>query len=1063
MRVLRQKNVYFVDLSKSIYRGFVETTLRKEPGEAIAVYRIADLEILAVEILDAGSAVSAPYELRDLAETINRHEASFGRSLWSDMCAENTLQISVPEDAEEVRVRITYRPGQHNDAVCFYRPVSEEDRHREAVATNRMFDSSAVFPSLLTPHKNEWELVYIVPNSEEIKIVSPGVFRSVREEQAVTLYSYSVDMACSGHLNFGIGTFDAYEVATGDDKRAVYIPKSLERCKESVKDFCADVESLIRYAEHFLQREYPFKVLSIALLFGDADRVYGQNTAFLAISNLSADSDIEPMFVMKRLAADIVSAQIFYFYFSVVDAADFWVFEGLKGYFHDYCVRYLLGNNEALYTLKKDRDYVLENDVVEYALYDTRRTLLSMRSRFFRTKAKVFFHVLEGSLSRAFMEKIANYALKRREDVGESYSCEFIRLVKDVTGKDLKPLFEAYVFRPGAVRVRFSFSINKKTNRVDFNIAQMPTSVLLNANRAVCGPVTIRAYEMEGVFEHAFALDQESFFYYHPRTKKKKKVEEEEEIMPLLWMRVDPKGEHLAKMVLEQPDYMFIEQLLDKNVVGQMEALESLSVKPSTQVCEIFERILENAHVFYKIRVEVLYILSRTVVGTYYGFQRLIQYFIKKYCVQTSTVVKPNDFMFIPYFLQKHLVKALSLTDPFVFRSYSGREVGSASIVCAFIINILRFNDNSLNAYSDSWYIASVIEDLSFPLSVAGDADAEKTDTRSVQTRQRRDEISDLFISEETNASFSRRDFEDSSDATQLCNELDRSGEDAKTPEEHRMRMMPEYGEGSLEPDTNYLQTSIDEIERFRILDMVFPSHRNLVTKACIYALGRLSLFGKMGLRKDTLLQLSEYPNIDQVRIAATEVLVILFYEDEGVIEAVLRRMLSESFTIKSVVLRVLRTLGCSSRLGVKRALKRGRAELFDLLRASQGNLVVRELVSDLIYLVEDADMSPEEYRRAVVSKYQSTFSADVYRALGKLDRDVRKTRVAVRLGNMGALRKRLLHTEYIVRLPVPKRTRSRKLTAGWEERSVPEDAGKIRIPGCFRIQIPGLDGAARS
>lgn len=1030
MRVLRQKNVYFVDLNKNIYKGFVETTIERKEGENAAVYAVKDLEIVRADILIGERLIEASYEIRDLKDVIDRYERTFDKGMWKAINIDGSMKVLIPKDIRETVfvMRITYRMADNNSAIEFYKPVSEGDKHKEVVAINRLFDSSAIFPSLITPFKNEWELVYILPSNEEAKIISPGTFKGVREEETVTLHLYSVDLAHSGHINFCAGTFDTYEVVTGDDKRAVHLPKGLDGYKECVREFCGDIENLIRYSEGFLQREYPFKTLYVVFVFNDTDKIYGRNTAFLNISNLTSTNDIEPMFILKKTSADVISSQIFYFYLSMFELVDFWISEGMKGYFYDYCVRYLLGNNEFLYTLKKDRDHVLDNDVTEYALYDTRRTLLSMTSRFFRTKSKVFFHVLEGSLSRAFMEKIANYALKRREEVREDYTYEFVRLVKDVTGKDLKPLFETYVFRPGAVRMKLSFTINRKTNRVDFTIDQSPTSVFMNGNKTINGPVTVRAYEMEGIFEHVLTLDQECSFYYHPRTKKKKKIDEEEEVMPLLWIRVDPKGEHLARVILEQPDYMFVEQLLDKNVVGQMEALENLSVKPSVQICEAFERILENTHVFYKIRIDVLYVLSRTVVGTYYGFQRLIQYFIKKYCVQTSTVVKPNDFMFIPYFIQKHLVKALSLTDPFIFRSYSGREVGSASIVCAFIINILKFNDNSLNSYSDGWYLASVIEDLSLPLSSIDYSRSHKREAAHVERYRHKgkDEISEMFKLEEANVVFdTSADGKLSDERTAGSILEDRNLEYTSLRKEngvfvedgvHRPRGVDKI---EADDDTDYVQLSIDEIERFRILDMVFPSHKNLVTKACIYALGRLSLFGKVGMNKETLIQLSKYPNYNGVRVAALEVLITLFYGDDAVVRFVFEVIMSETFTMKCAILSLMIKLSLCSKFGLKTALKRRRADLFKLLRINQESVFIRDKVCDLIYLIEDADISAEERFGSITGSYETTFSTDVYKALNKFGRDVKKgASLTIRLSNMDMLRKKLLHTEYIIRLP---------------------------------------------
>ncbi|WEL39399.1 transcription initiation factor TFIID subunit 2 [Encephalitozoon hellem] len=1081
MKVIQQRNVYFVDLGKCIYRGFIETAIERDSGENVLVYRSKDLDILKVDIIASGKLRVADYMSRDATAAIDKNEASFSRNMWKNISSEGILEVQIPEEVKEdtFTVRVLYKAKENNNSIEFYKPVSSEDKHKEIVASNRMFDSSSIFPSFSVPYKSKWELVYILPSNDETKIISPGILKSIKEEEDVILYSYVVDMAYSGAINFCIGTFDSYEVSTGDDRKAVCIPKGFDGYKDCVREFCCDVENLIRYSEYFLQREYPFKALSIAFVFGDADKVYGESTAFLALSNLTFLNDIEPMFLLKRIICDILSSQIFYFYFSVVERADFWISEGMKGYFEDYCVRHFLGNNEFLYGLKKDKDYILDRDVTEYALYDTRRTFFSMREKFFKTKSKVFFHLLEGNLSRAFMEKILNYTIKKKSDVRENYSFEFVKLVKDVTGKDLRSLFETYVFRPGVVKVRLGFTINKKNNRVDFTASQIPTSIFSNGNKTISGPVTICSYEMEGIFEHVFMLDRENHFYYHPKTKKKKKSEEEEEVMPLLWIRADTKGEHLAKIVIEQPDYMFIEQLLDKNIIGQMEALENLSIKPSTHVCEIFERMLENTHIFYKIRIHILYILSRTIVGSYYGFQRLIQYFVKKYCVQTSTIVKPNDFSFIPYFIQKHLVKALSYADPFVFKNYSGREVGSASIISAFIINILKFNDNSFNSYSDGWYISSVIESLSFPLSSMSFSEFYsdkytkfKGEGYSSRGKEKAgDDINELFKVERVDAKDSmpgssisginnkkstdtpspNEDYENTPSLYSSANNSDIKIENNKSSEEHKKGEKTEPLEN---PD--YLHLSISEIERFRILDMVFPSHRNLVSKSCLYALGRISLFGMASLRKNALIQLSKYPNFCSIRVAALEVLLALFYEDEEVVEEVLEMLEKETFTIKCMTFDIMITLGLSPKFGFKKVLKGKRKKMFRLLRLNQGSITIKEKITSLIYLIEDMELTRDDYQKAVAKVYEDTLPDDLRKTINRLGREFMGDRhTSLKLSSMGVLKRKLLQTEYLIRIPISKRSKLSRKSMVHKEESLHVDASADSPKRAIYVKAP--------
>ncbi|EOB11774.1 hypothetical protein NBO_866gi001, partial [Nosema bombycis CQ1] len=324
--------------------------------------------------------------------------------------------------------------------------------------------------------------------------------------------------------------------------------------------------------------------------------------------------------------------------------------------------------------------------------------------------------------------------------------------------------------------------------------------------------------------------------------------------MPLLWIRVDPKGEHFLNSLVEQPDYMFIEQLLDKNVNGQIEAIDYLSKRPSIQICETFERILENTQMFYRVRVRILYVLAKISLENYIGFQRVIQFFIKKFCVQSSTVIKPNDFNFINYFLQKNSIEALSFTNPSIVKKYNGRTVRSANIICAFMINILRFNDNSMNSFSDSEYISNVIKGLARPL---------------IEISQRKVKEDNMMNENGIKIEDNDNDIEDH-DSINMMN-------DSIKIEEHDLEDNPFFYDDlqNEEPSSsssdstntlNYVDIAVKEVERYRLLDMVFPSHENKITESALYLLGKLAISNCISLKKETLLSLSEYPNAYSVR-----------------------------------------------------------------------------------------------------------------------------------------------------------------------------------------------------
>ena len=51
MKVLGQKNAYYIDLNKNIYRGYVETTLVRGPNERYIIYRSTNLDISKISMV----------------------------------------------------------------------------------------------------------------------------------------------------------------------------------------------------------------------------------------------------------------------------------------------------------------------------------------------------------------------------------------------------------------------------------------------------------------------------------------------------------------------------------------------------------------------------------------------------------------------------------------------------------------------------------------------------------------------------------------------------------------------------------------------------------------------------------------------------------------------------------------------------------------------------------------------------------------------------------------------------------------------------------------------------
>lgn len=918
MRIEHQKNVYYLDLSKNLYRGYIETSIIRDINERSIIYNIRHLEIEEVVIISELNSIEANFEY------------------LSD--SNNKIKIKIMDSFIECifKIRIKFRPSKDNPAILWYKPVNIKDKHKELIACNNSSPISPYIDTITTV-----EMYYIIPNTEEIKVVSSGIFKSIKEEDKTIIYLYSCH-SNPKNLMFSVGTYDQCDIFNDNDKRKVFTPFIMENDYSEVQ---SDLQALIKYIEGFTKTQ-ELSTCNIVFSLINVEDCVSKNMIVLKYTLLPSGKDIEMAYVLKRILAECLSKQVYYFL--NLTFHDAWIYVGFSGYLSDYCIRYLLGNNEFLYNYFEDKEYVVQEDVLEYPLFYTFRKEEDIDSEFFKKKSRLVFHSMEANLSFAFIQKISDELIQHScsfinnlnnnnmnvnnnmnaniintnntinntdnnvnisfddainesnlsaiinfndtnnynninnsgnninnianikntnnlndilnntninnnlstnntiinknninknnvNSVEKSFTLQFIKIVKDSTGKDLKSFFDFYVFKPGLATIKLQFQIFKKKNTVKVMASYTPTSLLPGANKKIQNNVEIKSVELEGIFDHSIPFGAESTFIYHTRTKKKKK-EDEEETMPLLYIRVDPKRLDLFKYTVEQPDYMQIEQLQDKSVIGQLEAIQSLGNKPTLSSAEALERLLDNSHTFYKIRIKTALILRNIKIDEYDGLQRIIQYFIRTRCVPNSTILKSNEFGLISYFIQKHLVSCISNIN---FKDEN--LISNSKLTYSFLENILKFNDNSLSQFEDSWYISNVINLYSLHC---------------------------CFLLCYNSPSFESE-------------QIIRSNFNSNVS----------------------LKDCLSELERFRISDMVFPSNNNIITKICILSLIRLAFYKKITINKNTLEPLCLYPNIYSVRLVAIEGMLLLYPSS---VSFILKIAFSETSFMAFEILKIL-------------------------------------------------------------------------------------------------------------------------------------------------------------
>ncbi|KDQ63029.1 hypothetical protein JAAARDRAFT_29020 [Jaapia argillacea MUCL 33604] len=225
------------------------------------------------------------------------------------------------------------------------------------------------------------------------------------------------------------------------------------------------------------------------------------------------------------------------------------------------------------------------------------------------------------------------------------------------------------------------------------------------------------AVEAMGLVDMGFGLD----IWEKEKERENWKVvdwtEEDEQVMSgatYEWIRIDADFEWIAAIAFEQPDFMWVSQLQrDRDVVAQLEALHALAKQPNAIVSSTLTRTVLVSNYFFRIRCEAAAALVTCAIRRldFLGLFHLFKLFLR-YCYEpddqdqdlfTYTYVpRPNDFSDIAeYFVRKSILNAISRV-----RFENGK---SPAVVRQFLIDQLRYNDNTANPYSDAFYICSII------------------------------------------------------------------------------------------------------------------------------------------------------------------------------------------------------------------------------------------------------------------------------------------------------------------------------------------------------------------
>ncbi|KAF5374962.1 hypothetical protein D9758_000502 [Tetrapyrgos nigripes] len=320
------------------------------------------------------------------------------------------------------------------------------------------------------------------------------------------------------------------------------------------------------------------------------------------------------------------------------------------------------------------------------------------------------------------------------------------------------------------------------------------------------------------------------------------------------WIRMDADFEWIAKLSFEQPDFMWVSQLQrDRDVVAQLEAVHALARQPTAIVSSTLTKTVLVSNYHYRIRCEAALALVHCSIrqldflGLFHLFKLFLRYCYdsddpKKDLFSHTYVPKPNDFSDLSeYLVRKSLVNAISR-----IRFENGK---SPSVVRQFLIDQLRYNDNTANPYSDAFYICTVISAAA--CSAVSTAPPERGEL---------------------------------------------------LPSEVRTQQTAE--------DEELLKQTISEVDRYRSMDRLIPSYHNIVTIAALEFHMVLGVASLTPSNPRVFFPLTREGNYVPVRIAAFDGLFLTKWFTPPIMKYVLSVIANDS---SRVIRRIVARNACQS------------------------------------------------------------------------------------------------------------------------------------------------------
>ncbi len=682
-------------------------------------------------------------ELRELSTL-----AAYRTKAFKTSQEEGELRIDLPRELVlPLRVRVFFMVSEPQGGAWFRWPRGEEkDPHMYTLG--RAGEASCFFPCLNVPSaRAAFELT--VTTESHLVVVASGAMDAfpLEENQRITRTFRTLGHCAARDIFFAVGPFVAHVDPKLPSFTHYCMPGSEALVQYSVACF-ADIKGC--FEKTLALPPMPISGFS-SLFLADVPHIsspFHGGALFsehLLFSKEIIDQHLESVYEMAAaLGEQWVSA------FQQVDEwGEMWIVQGMAQLLAYLFMRtYEHTNNSRWRLMALTEEFVnMPMDIVARPLYiKDPGHAADMFLPFVAKKSLLILTMLHRRVNETqFKDALA--ALFAKSAMYSTRS--FLERIADATKHVTDDIERFWVLRGGYLCVSCGFSWNQKRHYLEFALKQ-------DYNVAkFAGNLPVRVQELDGKFNHEIYFDDVKPYAWddfpvhaRPPQKKKKRVKkgenaeggeggggdgaatapavgtatpiaasaeksvkfntaeitsDEKEVCPIMFLRVDPDAQWIAKVSFHQPFEMWINLIdTERDVSADKEAVRALRDYRTASSIERLAEMLNDPDVYFRIRMEAAASLA-ALAGADTEWKSaavLVSYYRETH--YSGNTLKGNDFSdFAKYYVSRAVLEALS---------YIVKEDGfSYAPGAALILDVLAHNDNSLNAYSDYMFVHSAL------------------------------------------------------------------------------------------------------------------------------------------------------------------------------------------------------------------------------------------------------------------------------------------------------------------------------------------------------------------